>query len=364
MTALAGALAERIQRDGPLTLAAYMEACLNDPEHGYYRTGAPIGAAGDFITAPEISQVFGELLGLALAQAWIDQGQPAPFALVELGPGRGRLMADALRAARAAPGFLESARLTLVETSGPLRAAQRRALESAPLTPRWAARIEEIEPAPLFLLANEFFDALPIRQWRRAPGGWRERLIGLEAGRLAPVLSAAPADRPADQAAILDAAPEGAWYERCEAGEAIAAEIGRRLAASGGAALIIDYGYDAAMRRSAGWRETFQAARRHEFADPFAAPGEADLTAHVDFSALSAAAEAAGAAAAPLATQGAVLRALGAEMRAAALAKAQPDAAETVMEGVTRLIDPREMGALFKVLGLTARGAPPLAGFG
>lgn len=353
-------LRERIRSEGPISLGVYMEICLADPEHGYYRKADPIGAAGDFTTSPEISQIFGELIGLALAQAWLDQGQPPSFLLVELGPGRGRLMADAIRAVRRVPGFLDAAQPILVETSAPLRTAQAKALGGAPREPLWLDRLEDATDGPVFLIANEFFDAMPLRQWRRAAEGWRERRIALGADD-ALVYEFGPPE-PLD-VPDLSGAPIGAWFERSEASEAIVDEIGKRLSARGGAALAIDYAYDLAQRRAAGWPETFQAVRAHAYADPLEAPGAADLTAHVDFSALSAAAARQGAQAHGPVTQGAFLRRLGAEQRAAALAKANPSQAESVAAGLGRLIDPREMGALFKVLGLTAKGAPPIAGF-
>lgn len=360
---LRAALLERIRRGGPIGVDEYMRVCLADPEHGYYRRGDPLGAAGDFTTGPEISQIFGELIGLALVQAWFDQGRPTEFALVELGPGRGRLMADALRAASLAPPFLQAARLFLVETSQPLRQAQAEALAGGSLAPEWANQLQDVPDLPLFLVANEFFDALPIRQWRRDPEGWRERLVDAgDGGDLH--FTMGEAETPEPGFGDLADAPEGAWFERGAEGEAVAGEVGRRLAASGGAAILIDYAYTAAQRAEAGWLETFQAMRGHAYADPLAAPGEADLTAHVDFSALAAAAEAAGATALGPVGQGRFLARLGAEQRAAALAKANPAKAESLAADLGRLTDPREMGALFKALGLTAKGAPPIAGFG
>lgn len=363
MTDAAAALAalrDRIDTAGSLSIADYMAFCLSDPVHGYYRVQDPLGRSGDFTTAPEISQIFGEMAGLALVQAWRDQGAPGEVVLVELGPGRGRLMADALRAARAAPAFLEAARLWLVETSAPLRAAQARNLAASGVSPRWVDRFEQTPEGPLFLIANEFFDALPIRQHRRASDGWRERRVALVDGALAYVDGAAAAAAPAPEAAD---APIGAWIEICAQGRDIAAAVGARLAAHGGAAVIVDYGYDASLRSQAGWKETFQAVRAHAYADPLAAPGAADLTAHVDFSALAAAAQAAGAAAAGPLPQGKWLRRLGAETRAAALARARPDQAEAIAAGIGRLTDPREMGVVFKALALTPLNAPAAAGF-
>jgi SAM-dependent MidA family methyltransferase len=355
MSALGALIAGRIARHGPMRLSEYMALCLGHPEHGYYTTRDPLGAAGDFTTAPEISQMFGELIGLWLAQAWRDMGAPARAVLAELGPGRGTLMADALRAAARVPGFRAAVgRPALVEISPVLRARQARAL--AGWDPVWADRIEEI-PAdgPLLLIANEFFDALPIRQIERRGGRWRERMVSVgEDGALR--LAAGP---------ILPweaAAPEGALREISPASEAVAGWIGARLARMGGAALIVDYGYDAPPPEGG---DTFQALAGHAPVDPFAAPGMADLTAHVHFGALARAAEAAGAQAWPLATQGALLERLGLSDRARALiraAGADGAAQEAVVAAHHRLAHPDAMGALFKALALTGPGAGRPAG--
>jgi len=349
MTALAGLMAARIRATGPITLADYMAEALMHPAHGYYATRDPFGAAGDFTTAPEISQMFGELIGLCLAQAWRDQGAPAQIVLAELGPGRGTLMADALRATARVPGFHAALRLHLVETSPALRAAQGRLLPQA----TWAAGVDDLPEGPLFLIANEFLDALPVRQFVRAGALWRERMIGLSEGRLAfglapPAPVAALAHRLADTA-------EGGIVEICPALPAIVAEIGRRIAAHGGVALIIDYG---------DWRsrgDTLQALSRHRAADPLAAPGEADLTTHVDFEAVARAA--APARVTGMIPQGAFLRALGIDTRAAILASGMTGAArDSHLAALHRLTDPGQMGHLFKVMGLYPDGAPPPPG--
>ena len=355
MNALQRVIAARIAAAGPMRLDEYMALCLSHPEHGYYTGRDPLGAAGDFTTAPEISQMFGEMLGLWLAQCWRDQGAPSPAVYAEPGPGRGTLSADALRAAAMAPGFGAAIGAPhLVEISPILRARQAETL--AARKPVWADRIEDLPPGPLFLLANEFFDALPIRQFERRKGRWRERVVTLfeDGASLRPALGGAVTadDLPAD-------APEGALRETSPASAAVAAQIGARLAAHGGAALIVDYGY-AAQPLTGG--DTFQAMRGHAYADPWTAPGEADLTAHVDFAALAAAAEGAGAKAWPLVTQGALLEMLGVTARAQALA-ARGDAA-AVATAHRRLCHPEEMGVLFKALALTGRGAPPPPGFG
>lgn len=349
MTPLATLIAARIRADGPITLADFMTECLLHPVHGYYTTREPFGAAGDFTTAPEISQMFGELLGLSLAQSWLDQGAPAPFTLAEIGPGRGTLMADILRATRQVPGFHAGMRLTLIEASPRLRAIQSATL--AAYQPRWVDRVEDLPDLPLFLVANEFFDALPIRQFQRDGAGWRERLVGLREGKLG--LGLGPVLPVADLTFRLTDTAQGQIVEICPQAPAIMAAIGERVARQG-AALIIDYG---------GWHslgDTFQALRAHEPVDPFATPGEADLTAHVDFEAL---ARAAAPAASAYTTQGALLTALGIAQRSARLAQNLTGAAlQSHLAATHRLTAATEMGSLFKVLGLHPAGHPPPPG--
>ncbi len=351
MSPLEALIRAEIAAEGPMRLSRYMSLCLGHPRHGYYMRRDPFGAAGDFVTAPEITQMFGELLGLWAVQLWRDMGAPAHVALVELGPGRGVLMADALRAIRAAaPDFAAAVQIWLVETSPALRAAQARSAPDA----RHAARLSEVPEAPLILLANEFFDALPIRQFQRVDGRWRERLVTIRDDALALALGAPRAQGlPAD-------APEGAVLEICAQGAALAGEIGARLAAQGGGALIVDYG---AAAPETGGGDTLQAVARHTPVDPFAAPGEADLTAHVDFGALAGALAASGAQVSPLMAQGALLKALGIEARAQALARARPARAEATARALGRLTEPAQMGTLFKALGATGPGQQTPPGF-
>ncbi len=349
MTPLAGLLAARIAQAGPLTVAEWMAECLLHPRHGYYATRDPLGVAGDFTTAPEISQMFGELLGLALAQAWLDQGSPAPVILAELGPGRGTLMADALRAVAGVPGLSGALSVHLVEASPTLRAEQARRLPEA----TWHARVEDLPEGPLLLLANEFLDALPIRQFVRAPGGWAERVVGLRDGALAWGL-APPLPVPALDHRLSDTA-DGDVVELCPALPGILGEVGRRIAAHGGAALLVDYGE----RRPTG--DTLQAVARHRGVDPLAEPGEADLTAHVDFEAVARAA--APARASGPVPQGAFLLRLGLAQRARALARGLAGPAlDSHRAACRRLTHPDEMGTLFKVMGLAPASAPPLPG--
>jgi len=352
MTALAALLAARIRASGPMTLADYMADCLLHPAHGYYATRDPFGAAGDFTTAPEISQMFGELLGLCLAQGWLDQGSPTPFTLAELGPGRGTLMADILRATRAVPGFHAAARVTLVEASPTLRAIQRRTLGDHPVT--WAATTDDLPEAPLFLVANEFFDALPIRQFTRQGTGWAETVVGLTEGRLT-LGRTAPAPLAALEHRLTDT-PDGGIVETCPTAAPIMARMGAIIARHGGAALIIDYG---------DWRargDTFQALKDHRFADPLAEPGAADLTAHVDFEALAQAA--APARASRMVEQGMLLNRLGIAARAARLAQSLSGTAlQSHLAAHHRLTDAREMGSLFKALAIHPPALSPPPGF-
>jgi SAM-dependent MidA family methyltransferase len=352
MTPLGLALIRRIRATGPLTVADYMAECLLHPTHGYYTTREPFGAQGDFTTAPEISQMFGELLGLCLAQSWLDQGAPSPVTLAELGPGRGTLMADLLRATRAVHGFHAAARITLIEASPRLRARQRDTLAGQDVT--WADSLNDLPDTPLFLVANEFFDALPIRQFLRHPQGWQERVVGLQDDRLAFGLTA-PAPLADLAHRLADTAP-GDLVEVCPSASPIVTEIARRIAARGGAALIVDYG---------DWRsrgDTLQAMQDHAYADPLAAPGRADLTAHVDFEALARAACAC--AATGLTTQGVLLERLGITARAQALAgRLSGPARDSHIAAHRRLTHPDEMGRVFKALALHPAGSPPPPGF-
>lgn len=343
MTPFARHLSDLIRHDGPMRLDRFMGLA----NAHYYGARDPLGKDGDFTTAPEISQLFGELIGLALVDHWQRAGAPNRIRLVELGPGRGTLMADLLRAAAVRPAFLAAADVSLVETSPSLRGVQARTLAGHDIA--WADTLDEVPAdAPLYLVANEFFDALPIRQYRRADTGWTERHVALDdKGRFAyRDLAAAPL--PGAGAEIV---------ETSEPSTRIAAEIAERLATHGGLALLIDYGY------AAGHGDTFQAVQAHAFADPLTAPGAADLTAHVDFAALADAARAARARAYGPVTQGALLVALGLEQRAAMLAKARPDRADGLATDSARLAASDQMGTLFKALALTGPGGPTPAGF-
>ena len=361
---LALKLAQRITEQGPIGIADYMAAALTDPEHGYYMGRDPLGAAGDFITAPEVSQMFGELIGLWCAETWARLGAPAPVALVELGPGRGTLMADALRAAHQVPAFADALRVHLVEVSPSLRARQEETL--ADVKPSWHESLAGVPDLPVLLIANEFFDALPVRQLVKQAGGWGERLVGPDTDREALAFTVSPAD-PAVESLVPEAlrdAPPGSLFEAAPAGQAVAHEIGRRLAAPGraarsGAALIVDYGHE-----ESALGETLQAVRCHAPHDVLSEPGTADLTCHVDFAALARAAQEAGAAAHGPVDQGTFLERLGIAARAARLMeKATPPQREDIRSARLRLTAPDRMGTLFKVLALTPAGLDPPAGF-
>ncbi len=358
MNPLGQRIAQLIEAQGPISIAQFMTMAAHDPVYGYYATRDPLGAEGDFVTAPEISQMFGELLGLWCVQAWREQDCPSPARLVELGPGRGTLTADALHAARLDPEFLASIDVVLIETSAALREQQAAtlALQEAGVSIRWLDRFDEsLSDRPLFLLANEFFDALPIRQFVFTERGWCERMVGLDKDgalrfALAPV---------ATMLAIASerGLPEiGAVYETSPAAEAMVEQIADVIASKGGAALIVDYGYGA----DAGFGETLQAVAEHKFADVLDRPGEADLSAHVDFAALARAAEGAGAKVYGPVEQGAFLCSLGIVERAERLSRNHLQSTQTALD---RLILPDAMGTLFKALAIVPENAPTPPGF-
>jgi|TARA_B100000315_G_scaffold254059_2_gene294259 NADH dehydrogenase [ubiquinone] 1 alpha subcomplex assembly factor 7 len=363
LTALKDHIVRRIGAEGPLGVDQYMAEALAHPELGYYMTGDPLGRAGDFVTAPEVSQMFGELIGLWCAHVWTQMDRPPLVHLVELGPGRGTLMADALRAAAGVEGFLSAAEAHLVEISPALQKRQRRSLKVLAVPVSWHQRFAEVPDAPLLVIANEFLDALPIRQFVRlgedGADGWAERCVGLDdAGE-----GLAWVDRdgasPTDLPPALADAPEGALIEVSPQRSKIAAELAAAIAARGGGALLIDYGH---MISAPG--DTLQAVKGHRYHDVLADPGAADVTAHVDFAAIAAAAMQAGARVSGPLTQGAFLTALGIEARAAQLRDgATPRQAGEILEGLKRLIAPAEMGNLFKVMALSNSRQPAPEGF-
>jgi SAM-dependent MidA family methyltransferase len=351
VNALKEKILRRIAREGPITVAQYMEMALYDPEHGYYMKGDPFGAKGDFITAPEVSQIFGELIGLWFVQVWEDRGQPKRFHFVELGPGRGTLMADMLRAARVRPAFLGAAKIVLVETSPALHAIQQRVLQDAKV--RWCESLAGVpSDAPLFLIANEFLDALPVNQFVRTDDGWRQRMVATKDGNLVFVHGSKVTDVP------LGVAPVGSIFERSTPAHGIVKEIAGRIATSGGTALLVDYGHE-----QSGLGDTLQAVKAHKYADPLANPGDADLTTHVDFGALAKCALQTGAIAFGPQPQGAFLKALGIGARADRLKRSNRDAASEIDRAVDRLTSPTQMGALFKIMAISEGRFPSLPGF-
>jgi SAM-dependent MidA family methyltransferase len=355
MNALGQRIAELIAAEGPISIAQYMNLCQFDPSGGSYAARQTIGR--DFITSPEISQTFGEMLGLWVVQTWHDQGRPENPRLCELGPGRGTLMADALRAiAAAAPQFMMDAEVSLVEASPALMAAQQGKLKTSNADIVWYERFDErLADRPLFLIANEFFDCLPIHQFAKTERGWCERMIGLKDGALAFALSPVPTTSvPSDRAA----APDGGVYEVAPPAIGLCEEIARAIASHGGGAAIIDYGYD-----EAGFGETLQTIADGRYVDVLASPGEADISAHVDFPALAKAAENGGAAVYGPVTQCNFLADLGIGPRAENLMIANPQKAHDIAAAVDRLVNPATMGALFKVLAIVPKGAPQPAGF-
>lgn len=341
---LADLIKAQIAADGPMTIADYMATCLMHPTLGYYTTRDPFGAAGDFTTAPEISQMFGELVGLALAQAWVDQGAPSDAVLVELGPGRGTLMADILRSTARVPGFAPD--VHFVETSLVLRKLQSAAVPNA----QFHDDVTTLPDAPVFLVANEFFDALPIRQFQRQGDEWRERVLG--DGLILGLADPAPADWLKDRLADTT---EGDIIETCPALPGIVSVIDEIIATHGGAALIIDYGDWVSLG------DTLQAIENHKPVDPFNNPGHADLTAHVDFASI--AGNVTQCQFSRVTSQGVYLERLGITRRAQALAQGLTgDVLESHIAAHRRLTHPAEMGDLFKVIGITPKTAPMLPG--
>jgi NADH dehydrogenase [ubiquinone] 1 alpha subcomplex assembly factor 7 len=295
--------------------------------------------------------MFGELIGFFVVNLWQQMGEPRSFTLLELGPGRGTLMADALRAAARAPGFTDALHLQLHETNPDLRAQQ--AARLAPYHPYWADEVDAIADDPLLVVANEFFDALPIRQFVRSGEGFRERLVGLREN--ARTFGLSPTLLPATtMPEAVRAAADGEVYEAGLAAQDVMRRLGRKISTLGGALLAIDYGYAPTQTG-----ETLQAVRRHRYADPLEAPGEADLSAHVDFGALTEIAQSVGLATAPLTPQGKFLKHLGIVERADQLARANPAAADAIAAALARLTAPDQMGELFRVFCAHSPGLVP-----
>jgi len=360
MNALKDRITARIRSEGPISLASFMAEALFDPREGFYATRDPIGAGADFITAPEVSQMFGELLGVWCVQAWRDMGSPPRLSLVELGPGRGTMMADMLRAARLDAGFIRATRVFLVEASPALKTKQGEALAASPCPVSWIEALERAPETPMLVVGNEYLDCLPIRQFLMTPDGWRERMAGLSDGRIVYVL-ANGAPHPADVAQIpqsLGDATPGAIAEIRPSMAPLADHLAARFAHRPGRALFIDYGPS---ESEAG--DTLQAIAKHEKTDPLAQPGGADLTARVDFGALAALGRTHGLDVAGPVTQASFLRAMGIEQRALSLSQKSGEARARIVRQLHRLIGDDQMGVLFKAICLSAPGLPQPAGF-
>lgn len=351
MSTLADLINREIATSGPIPISQFMARALFDPDHGYYTSQTVFGAEGDFITAPEISQMFGELVGLALAQTWMDQGCPAPFQLVELGPGRGTLMADILRATRGVDGFHSAARIILVEASPQLRDLQAKALAGHDVS--WVDTVLSLDACPAYIIANEFFDALPIRQFQRIDAHWHERMVGVADDTLTIGLGGV-VDHPALTARIRDT-QDGDIVELCPTAQPIMAHLSQIIETHGGCGLIFDYG---------DWRslgDTLQAMKAHDYSAIFENVGKSDITAHVDFEALVADITCAHSRLTP---QGVWLERMGITARAQALAKnLSGHALENHIHAHRRLTHPQEMGTLFKVIALYPTFHPCPVGF-
>ncbi|MEL7488593.1 MAG: SAM-dependent methyltransferase [Pseudomonadota bacterium] len=349
-----------IKANGPMTVADYMADALGHAQEGYYATRLSIGAEGDFTTAPEISQIFGELIGLWLVQSWKDMGAPTAFNLIELGPGRGVMMADILRAAAVDPAFSAAASVVLVETSGRLRHEQQRRLRSVAPPVDWADDLGAVPEGPALIVANEFFDCLPVRQFERTASGWRERLVDVAPDGGALRFAHAPAPpRPDIDLPPKEETEEGAIIEFCPDAALAATDIAIRLNAHPGRALIIDYGKVATAPG-----DTLQAVRGHRYWPVLASPGRADLTAHVDFEQLATAAIRAEAGVYGPVSQGAFLERLGLALRVQALSAGKsPQEQADIHAGAHRIAAPGQMGELFKVMCLSSSHLPAPAGF-
>ncbi len=334
-------LIQHVKAQGRITIAEFMRLALMHPDYGYYQKNPVIGAKGDFITAPEISQIFGEMMGIWAADMWVRNGKPE-CALVELGPGRGTLMQDALRATKQVPEFHEHIEVHLVEMSAAMRTAQKEKLRSAHGNIIWHETIRDLPELPLLVIANEFFDALPIRQFERKNEQWFERMIGWD--NMQNTLVFTRTDAPFDMSARVVPADAGIT-EMSEEAEAIMEVLCTHIKRHGGAMAVIDYGYEGGSGIN-----TLQAVKQHKYSDMLKAPGESDITAHVDFSKLAAIAKTSGLQSMGVLTQREFLLGMGAEIRAQTLCKALDGAQKkSIIEGLTRLISPQQMGTLFKV---------------
>jgi SAM-dependent MidA family methyltransferase len=351
-TPLGSLIAKMIAEDGPMGLDRYMQLCLGHGEHGYYMSRDPFGARGDFTTAPEVSQIFGELIGIWCVSTWQIMQAPDPVRVIEIGPGRGTLMSDLLRAARVMPGFADSVKVHLVETSPVLRAIQKETLSGTKAEINWHDDVTDVPAGPALVVGNEFFDALPVRQLQLTGDGWHERVVGLDDERklqiglardTIPAGSLPDWVKPAETGDIVELAPVR---------DAYAQKVADRISRDGGAALFVDYGH---VRSGTG--DTLQAVRRHEYVDILHEPGHCDLTAHVDFAALAAVFALSGLKVFGPVTQSRFLAGMGLAERVEMLSK-RGGARERmkVADGARRLVAGTEMGHLFKVIVATDAG--------
>ena len=362
-TPLLNKIRAMIEADGPMPVSTYFSLCLADPEHGYYLTRDPLGQDGDFTTAPEISQLFGELVGVFLITAWQAHGSPSATRLIEGGPGRGTMMADCLRTIAAlSPQMYHGLSVCMLETSPALRARQKETLKAHARLIHWVDRLEDVADGFTLFVANELFDALPIRQFVKSGADFFERAVQVDDdGALGFCLSPARLDRHTLPKGF-EHAPEGAIFEYAPAREGLMREIAARLSRAGGSALVIDYGH-----LESGFGDTLQALRDHRFDPPLAHPGEADLTSHVDFEALAKAARLEGAHIHPAMTQGALLADLGLGARASALGRGKDRATQEAIVAQARRLagdGPDDMGDLFKALAISSPAVrlPPFDG--
>lgn len=359
-SALQDEIKRLIAADGPLGIDRYMELCLSHPVYGYYRMRDPFGASGDFITAPEVSQMFGELIGVWCVEAWDAIGRPGAVQIVELGPGRGTLMADVTRVLGSIKSFAAAVEVHLVETGPLLRQCQKQTLGAQAGSVTWHETLGTVPPGPAITIANEFFDALPVRQFERRSGAWFERVVGLDdAGELALGLAPEAIDTAHLELPAISAGDGDVW-EHSTARRDVARMLGSRIAADGGAGLLIDYGHLAS-----GFGDSVQAVRDHKPVALVHAPGHSDLTSHVDFEALAGALAADGNTVSAAITQREFLNAMGLEARVGGLKQNADEAtARDIDLAAARLRDCDQMGNLFKVCAVTGPGARPAYPFG
>ena len=365
MSRLKDRIIRQIETEGPISVAEYMTLCLLDPVDGYYPTRDPLGSDGDFITAPEISQMFGEVLGLWAIQSWKDLGSPDKVNLVELGPGRGIMMSDLLRAAKLDPDFLKAVQVYLIEASAALEAVQGQTLASAPTAVHWIADLAQLPDGPSIIIGNEFLDCLPIRQFIQkdhfaGKAGWQERMVMIDDARLsfgiapAAISDSLQSSLPAGQ---VDARNDD-LLEICLSAQLVLDQLKARFETQPGRALFIDYG---PMETEFG--DTLQALKRHEKVGVFSDPGNTDLTARVDFSALKEFADQIGLSSTATVTQAEFLSRLGIEIRAVALSRSGPEAKVKISRQLERLMGPDQMGSLFKAICFQSDGLPAPLGF-